>query len=96
MSYYRLGDVDVRDVIEILQGVVADMTLIADRSSNSVIAWGLEKDHQLLKETVEEFRNQAETEKRILKTYPCGARQVKDFMACELDEAEGGLSLRLR
>ena len=78
MSYYRLGDVDVRDVIEILQGVVADMTLIADRSSNSVIAWGLEKDHQLLKETVEEFRNQAETEKRILKTYPCGARQVNE------------------
>ena len=89
MSYYRLGDVDVRDVIQILQTVVSDMTLIADRSSNSVIAWGLEKDHQVLKETVEEFRNQAQTENRILKTYPCGARQVGEVRGIIEDLAPG-------
>ena len=60
MVYYRLDEIDARDVLEMLEELAPSMSLVADRDSNSIIAWGSEKDHALLKKTAEDFRQQAE------------------------------------
>ncbi|MCP4194619.1 MAG: hypothetical protein GY768_28765 [Planctomycetaceae bacterium] len=78
MAYYKIGEVDARDVIEMFQELLPKMTLTADRDSNSIIAWGNERDHELLAKTVEEFRQQSEGQQKKVVSYPCGVRDVDD------------------
>ncbi len=72
MVYYRLGDVDARDVERLLQRLVPDVSMVSDRDTNSIIAWGTDKDHALLAKTVEDFRQQASQGDHTVVRYPCG------------------------
>ncbi len=78
MVYYPLGEVDVRDVLRMFEELVPNMSLVADRDSNSIIAWGSEKDHALLKKTAEDFRQQAEVGGRQIVSYPIGSRSTRE------------------
>ena len=78
MAYYKIGEVDARDVVRMFEDLLPKMTLTVDRDSNSIIAWGTERDHQLLAKTVEEFRKQSEGERKTVVSYPCGARDLRD------------------
>ena len=86
MVYYQLGEIDARDVVQMFQELAPDMSLVADRDSNSIIAWGTEKDHELLAKTVEDFRQQAGEGRRTIVSYPYGNRSTRDvqFLLQEL------------
>ena len=72
MVYYRLGEIDARDVERLFQQLVPDMSMVSDRDTNSIIAWGTDKDHELMSKTVEDFRQQATEGDHTVVRYPCG------------------------
>ena len=78
MAYYRLGELDARDVLKMFQSLTPDMTIQSDRRTNSLIAWGNEKDHQTLANVVEQFRTQGEAGERSVAVYQCGSRDPLD------------------
>jgi type II secretory pathway component GspD/PulD (secretin) len=74
MAYYRLGEIDARDVAQLFEQQFPKMSLVTDRDSNSIIAWGSDKEHEELAKTVEEFRKQAASTARKVISYPIGGR----------------------
>ena len=81
MVYYQLGEIDARDVVAMFLKLTPDMSLTADQDSNSIIAWGSEKDHQKLAKTVEDFRQQAGDGRRTIVSYPFGNRTTTQIEA---------------
>ncbi|MCA9214204.1 MAG: hypothetical protein KDB27_14130 [Planctomycetales bacterium] len=78
MAYYKLDRLDARDVVAMFRQLVPDMTIQSDRRTNSLIAWGSEKDHVILEKAVTEFRNQSATQERSVVVYDCGSRDSYD------------------
>lgn len=76
MAYYRLEQIDVREVIVLFQRLLPEMSMVADRDSSSIIAWGSEQDHATLAKTAEEFRQQQVAGARTVVRYDCGMADV--------------------
>ncbi len=76
MAYYRMEQIDVREVVALFQRLLPEMSLVADRDSSSIIAWGSEADHATLAKTTEEFRQQQAAGARTVVSYDCGTVDV--------------------
>ena len=72
MAYYRLGELDARDLTGLFSRLVPEMSLVNDRRTNSIIAWGTDKDHQVLSKTVTEFQQQEAAAAHTVVSYPVG------------------------
>ncbi|MCA9150007.1 MAG: hypothetical protein KDA92_11930, partial [Planctomycetales bacterium] len=73
MSYYRLVEIDARDVSRMLSQLVPQMTITVDRDTNSIIAWGSDKDHELIRKSIDEFKQQQAAGANRVVSYPTGA-----------------------
>lgn len=79
MAYYKLKEINVADVVPLFEQLVPDVKLVADRRSNSIVAWGNQQEHTLLSETVERLRNQQTGETRSVKVYSSEHRDPNDL-----------------
>ena len=78
MAYYRLGELDARDVLQMFRQLTPEMTILSDRRTNSLIAWGSEKDHATLSKSVEQIRQQDDKNHRSAVVYKTGSRDPLD------------------
>jgi type II secretory pathway component GspD/PulD (secretin) len=76
MAYYRLDDINSADVQELFAKLLPRMSIVNDRSTNSLIAWGSDQDHAVLARTVDEFRKQASDTAHSVVSYSCGSRDA--------------------
>ena len=79
MAYYKLKEIDVDDVIPLFRQLVPDVELIGDGRSNSIVAWGNEKEHALLTEAVERLRKQQNGDARSVTVYSSEHRDPNDL-----------------
>ncbi|MCA9199214.1 MAG: hypothetical protein KDA87_16830, partial [Planctomycetales bacterium] len=79
MVYYRMGDIDARDIQQLVQQLVPGMSMVSDRDSNTIIAWGSEKQHEDLAKALEDFKQQAAADKKSVQVYPCSGRDPNDI-----------------
>ena len=78
-AYYRLGDLDARDVEDLFRQQFPKMTLNSDRRTNSIIAWGNDQQHAALKAYVESLRANDSDNQRGVMSYPIGPRDPDDL-----------------
>lgn len=79
MAYYRVENVDVRDVERMMSQMLPEMMLSSDRSSEMIVAWGTQEDQKKLAIAIEDFKRQNSAQAYTVISYPMGSRDPFDM-----------------